>query len=390
MLHTLAVAGYRTLREVVVPLGPLTLITGPNGSGKSNLYRAIRLLSETALGGSIASLAAEGGLPSVLWAGPESFARSVKQGEHPVQGGPRTERVRVRLGFSSDEFSYAVDFGLPVPVPGSVFTHDPEIKRECIWHGRTWRSSTTLVNRKAQLVQNRGEGGAWNIVSDQLAPFDSMLTTLTDPERAPEILALRDSIRSWRFYDQFRTDRDAPARQTQIGTRTPVLSHDGRDLAAALQTIREIGDAAALDTAVADAFDGARIHVRIDGGTRFGVELHQHGLLRPLNQAELSDGTLRYLLWIAALLTPRPPALMVLNEPETSLHPDLMPSLARLIEQAAERSQLWVVSHSAALTEVLNRSRKCIPIVLHKELGETRIAGQTSLIDQPSWAWPPM
>src|SRR5687767_13951521 len=105
MLHTLAVAGYRTLRELVVPLGQLTLITGPNGSGKSNLYRAVRLLSETALGGSIAALAAEGGLSSALWAGPETFARSLRRGEHPVQGGPRTERVRVRLGFSGDDFS---------------------------------------------------------------------------------------------------------------------------------------------------------------------------------------------------------------------------------------------------------------------------------------------
>lgn len=115
-----------------------------------------------------------------------------------------------------------------------------------------------------------------------------------------------DAIRSWRFYDQFRTDRDAPARQMQVGTRTPVLSHDGRDLAAALQTIKEVGDGDALEAAVADAFDGARVAVRIDDGGRFGLELHQHGLLRPLSQAELSDGTLLYLLWIAALLTPRP------------------------------------------------------------------------------------
>jgi len=59
--------------------------------------------------------------------------------------------------------------------------------------------------------------------------------------------------------------------------------------------------------------------------------MKQHGLLRPLEATELSDGTLRYLLWIAALLTPRPPALMVLNEPETSLHPDLLAPLGRLI-----------------------------------------------------------
>ena len=68
---------------------------------------------------------------------------------------------------------------------------------------------------------------------------------------------------------------------------------------------------------------------------RYELQLQQHGLLRPLSAAELSDGTLRYLLWRAALLTPRPPELMVLNEPETSLHPDLLPALARLILAAA-------------------------------------------------------
>ena len=103
----------------------------------------------------------------------------------------------------------------------------------------------------------------------------------SDANRAPEILSLRDQIRSWRFYDHFRVDPEAPARQPQLGTRTPVLSHDGRDVAAALQTIREIGDGDALDAAVADAFPGARITISgVDG--RFDIEMHQHGLLRPL------------------------------------------------------------------------------------------------------------
>jgi predicted ATPase len=93
------------------------------------------------------------------------------------------------------------------------------------------------------------------------------------------------------------------------------------------------------------------------------------------------------LLWIAALLTPRPPALMVLNEPENSLHPDLTPALARLIAQAAQRSQLWVISHSAALTEALARSSECTHVRLSKELGETRIQEQ-GLLDRPGWEWP--
>ena len=77
------------------------------------------------------------------------------------------------------------------------------------------------------------------------------------------------------------------------------------------------------------------MRVRTDAG-RFELELSAHGLLRPLVAAELSDGTLRYLLLVAALLSPRPPQLMVLNEPETSLHPDLLAPLARLIGEARD------------------------------------------------------
>ena len=113
---------------------------------------------------------------------------------------------------------------------------------------------------------------------------------------------------------------------------------------------------ASCDEAIADAFPGAGIEiVNTDG--YFELEMQQHGLLRPLKAAELSDGTLRYLLLIAALLSPRPPSLMILNEPETSLHPDLLPPLARLIAQAAKRSQIVVVSHAVALVSALAAAR---------------------------------
>ena len=99
----------------------------------------------------------------------------------------------------------------------------------------------------------------------------------------------------------------------------------------------------------------------------------QHGLLRPLKAAELSDGTLRYLLLVAALLSPRPPDLMILNEPETSLHPDLLGPLARLIAQASQRSQIMVVSHAATLVSDLEGAAELNLIVLQKHLGETLV-----------------
>jgi predicted ATPase len=391
MLTTLAISNYRSIRDLVIPLGALNVVTGPNGTGKSNLYRALRLLADTAQGGVVSTLAREGGLSSTLWAGPETISRRMIRGEVPVQGGPRKDVIALRMGFVSDEFGYAIDLGLPKPDRRpqdlrSKFTLDPEIKCENIWSGPILRPAALLVDRREALVKARDASGQWQEVSRALPSFDSIFSQLADPIRTPEVLRLRDEVRTWRFYDHFRTDAEAPARLSQVGTRTPVLAHDGRDLAAALQTIREIGDHEALDQAIEDAFPGSRLDINEESAW-FSLELRQEGLLRPLRAPELSDGTLRYLLWIAALLTPRPPALMVLNEPETSLHPDLLPALANLIRVAARRTQLWVICHSNRLVSALEEDPSCIHFQLEKELGQTRILNQGAM-EQPIWKWP--
>jgi predicted ATPase len=264
---------------------------------------------------------------------------------------------------------------------------DPEIKRECIWYGPNLRPSTTLVDRHGPVVRIRHESGEWNIVTDSLASFDSMMTVISDPRNAPEMLALRESIRAWRFYDHFRSDNAAPARLPQIGTRTLILGDDGSDVAAAIQTIREIGDRNALDEAVSDAFPGSRLVISSHAG-RFSLVMEQHGMLRAMDASELSDGTLRYVLWIAALLTPRPSSLIVLNEPETSLHPDLLAPLARLISRVARSSEIVVVTHAEKLIAALRKEPRCHSIQLEKSFGETSVLGMTKL-STPAWHWPP-
>ncbi len=398
MIRTLAVENYRSLRRLVVPLERLNVITGANGTGKSSLYRAMRLLAEAARGGAISALAQEGGLPSVLWAGPEKTGRAVREGRYPVQGTVRTAPATLQLGFAGDEFGYAVDFGPPSPTVGeargepSMFNLDPEIKRECIWSGPVLRPAAILSDRAGAAVRVRGADSTWSRAHGMLRPYDSMLGELADPQRAPDVLAVREFIRSWRFYDHVRTDAYAPARAARIGTRTPVLSGDGSDLPAALQTIRETGDTAALDAAVDAAFPGSRVEITDHGG-RFELTLRQHGLLRALTAAELSDGTLRYLLWTAALLTPRPPALLVLNEPEASLHPDLIRPLAELVLTATKDTQIIVVTHARSLADALAKgaSRHRIDlnrIELTKDFGQTKVAGRDSPLDEPLWHWP--
>src|SRR5882724_4507713 len=101
MLTTLAVSNYRSLRTL--PMQRLNVITGANGSGKSNVYRALRLVADTAQGRVVWSLAREG-LQSTLWAGPEVTSRAVRRGDYPVQGTVRQKPVSLRLGFASEEF----------------------------------------------------------------------------------------------------------------------------------------------------------------------------------------------------------------------------------------------------------------------------------------------
>jgi predicted ATPase len=382
MLTKLAIAGYRSLRDLRLTLGPLNIVTGPNGSGKSSLYRALSLLAEVAQGRVVQSLAAEGGLESTLWAGPEKFSRAMKSGEQPVQGSSRKNPVSLKLGFGGPDYGYAIEVGLPIP-NRSMFDRDPQIKVEAVWTGETLSRASVIAERNNPSVRVRGDTGAWQQVMAQLSPFDSMMTHCADLRNALELLLVRESMRDWRFYDHLRTDRDAPARKPQVGVYTPVLSADGADLAGALQTIREIGNDDELAEVIADAFPGAALQVTETGGY-FDLLIHQHGLLRPLSTAELSDGTLRFLLLTAALLSPRPPKLMILNEPETSLHADLLPALGRLIARAARRSQVVVVSHAAPLVAALTAAQDCNQIVLSKELGETIAVGA----QPPSWTWP--
>lgn len=398
MYSVVAVAGYRSLREVYLRLGRLTVVTGPNGSGKSSLYRALRLLADCGLGRVVASLAREGGLTSALWAGPETLGGARRSGE--VQGTVRKAPISLRLGVAGDGLGYLVDLGLPATGGVSTaFDRDPELKREAVWRGEVPRPAAYLARRRHERVEVRDDAGRWRAGEVGIAPYRSMLTEYADPAAAPEIWAVRHDLRRWRFYDGFRTDADAPARRGRVGTRTPRLADDGGDVAAALQTILEDGRMP-LGDYVADAFPGARVAVRATDGV-FDVAMHQPGMLRPLRSAELSDGTLRYLLWLAALLTPDPPPLMVLNEPETSLHPSLLAPLARLVADAADRTQVVVVTHSAPLIEALIAVVPALApgpgppgddlppgrlVRLDKDLGETRVVGQ-GLMDTPAWHW---
>lgn len=365
MIRTVAIEDYRSLHDVVVGLDRLTVVTGANGSGKTSFYRALRLLADLARDGAISTLAQEGGMRSALHAGPRDGTR-----------------VAMRLGFASDELSYAIDLGLPQMGP---FLLDPEVKVEAVWSGPVLRPATLVAERRGTLVRTRADDGSWRTAPWRLATHESLMSALSDPVETPELYAIREQARRWRFYDHLRTDVDAGARRPGVATYTPVLAPDGADLASALLTIERVGVADVLAATVADAFDGADLQLVEDDDGVCRLLLHQPGLRRPLGARELSDGTLRYLLLAAALLSPRPPGLLVLNEPEASLHPSLMPALAALVVDAAERSQVVVVTHSGELARALREHASLLELA--RSGGTTTVAGQLRF-EGPAWSWP--
>ena len=142
IISRLCISGYRSLRDVRLEIGQLTVVTGANGSGKSSLYRALRLLADVAQGRIIQSLALEGGLQSVLWAGPEAFSRAMKAGTQAVQGTVRKNSVSLKLGFSSDDYGFAIDLGLPLPVRRRASTGIPRSRSRASGRARSWDGPT--------------------------------------------------------------------------------------------------------------------------------------------------------------------------------------------------------------------------------------------------------
>ena len=384
MLRTLAVANYRSLRDLVLPLASLNLVTGPNGSGKSNLYKGLRLLSETAFGTAVESLAGEGGIESVLWAGPEQFSKAVRKGDFAVQGGPRRKPVNLRFGFAGDDFSYAIDYGLPTPTP-TMFGKDPEIKREVIWHGGLWHPSRALVDRRGPVVSARDADGRWQVIEHHLPSYDSMLTRLADPNAPGKSSCCASG------------SARGGSTITSAAMRPPGPHAAGGHPHAGAQQRRTRPRRRLADDR------GDRRRGRLDrrrSGRLPGRHRGRGGCGRPVQPAlpastascgRVPGRTVRRHPALPAVdrrLADAPAAgLMVLNEPETSLHPDLLPALGRLMKRCAENTQLWVTTHAESLIGTLTGTDGCNHLELGKELGETSVLG-FGPFDAPAWRWP--
>ena len=368
-LTAISIQGYRSIQRLHLSVDACSIFVGANGVGKTNLYKALGLLRAAGDGTLTRAIAQEGGIESVLWAGK-------RPGKVPV-------RMILTAHFEDLEYgvevglphSYEVEIGLRSPTE-AAFGIEPLIKEERLI-ARVGQRKVVMMERKGPMVALRNDDGVREVHKAAVLPSETALAAFRDAARYPEIEAVRRELLEWRLYHDFRTDEASPIRQPCYAITTPTLSSDGRDLAAVLATlfvIRE--DTVDLAAAVDDAFPGARLHAG-DEGSWCKLEMRFPDMPRPFGAHELSDGTLKYLCLLGALMGYRLPSLIALNEPEASLHPSLLPPLARLIAQAAQRTRIWIVTHSDALAAALHEEtgKKARRVV--KENGATNIEGLT-------------
>lgn len=376
-IREVGIFGYRSLRAIRFPVGGLTVFVGANGVGKTNLYRALQLLQASAAGTLAREIASEGGMESALWAGkrasnkPARIKLQVGLGSNTDRGGQSNFDYDVEVGVVH---SYEVDIGVRAPT-AAAFALEPQVKEEAlVFHGD--KRPLTVLDRKGPRATAIDDQGRKHALGTELLASETALAALRDPGRFGDVELVRRTMLDWRFYHDFRSDRDSLLRRPCLAVTTPTLASDGSDLAAVFATLVHIReDAAELYRAVDDAFPGARLVVPSpDRTASFGLIQAEYPK-RVFEANELSDGTLRYLALCGALLGYRLPGFIALNEPEASLHPDLLEPLARLIISAAERTQVWVVTHSERLAEAFASFGRVSPRTVIKRNGETWLEG---------------
>jgi predicted ATPase len=377
-IKEIALAGYRSLRSIRFPVGQLTVFVGANGVGKTNLYRALQLLQAAAAGSLARELASEGGMQSALWAGkrtankPARIKLQVGLGTDAAdRDGQRNFDYGVELGITH---SYEIEVGVRAPTT-AAFPLEPQVKEETLVD-RGGRRPVSVLERRGPHATAIDNDGRKQIVASPLLPTETALGSLRDPGRFGDVDLVRRTMLDWRFYHDFRTDRLSPLRQPCLAVTTPTLASDGSDLAAVFATLVHIReDTTELARAIDDPFPGAQLVVPPpDRTASFGLIMPDYPK-RVFDAAELSDGTLRYLALAGALLGYRLPAFIALNEPETSLHPELLEPLARTVAHAARRTQIWVVTHSERFAEALAAESDVKPRTVIKRDGGTWIEG---------------
>lgn len=323
-IRWLSIEGFGPFASTKFLLTPLVILVGANGSGKTSLFELLRAVRDYT----------RSKIPPEIIPGWET---------REVYHRPGPDRLSWRIVFDAadKEYSFGADLIGPLGSP-SVATEIVQVRAQA---------------GEIAKLDRHGETG---FISDTAGPSPSPIHNARPNQLAlqsyvnpsyPTLYRLKEHIESWRFFSGIRFN-DRQLRQPALIEEKPTLRDDGGNLSSVLNWLQIESPSLfnELEVHIRGIVPGFRaLGVRPSGAGRVTLTWDEDGLVNPLTAADLSDGSLRLLLWLTLALTPTPPALVCIDEPEVGLHPRTLPTVAGLLKKLSERTQVLVATHSSYL-----------------------------------------
>lgn len=316
-VQRIVVSGYKSIKDVDLAPGPITVLVGPNGAGKSNFVDAVELLGRMADGDLAMEVGFRGGAHSLLY-----------DGEEPA------EHIRLRIEAGENGLVNAYEAVL-VPTPDDELIFEREVVEfhDTAQHPEPWNRVIGRGTRESRLATTAAEDSS---TAQGVARY-----TL-------------DMLRGCRVYHFDDTTGRAPVKSFAYASDSEALHPDARNLAPFLLGLREEfpADFRTVERtiqSVAPFFRGFVLTENKRGRVR--LRWRQHGSDTTFPADALSDGTLRFISLATLLLQPNPPALLVVDEPELGLHPAAITILAEMMRSASARSQILLSTQSVTLLD---------------------------------------
>jgi len=351
------VRGFRSLRNVSWEPARLNVVIGPNGAGKSNLLWSLQLLQQSAEGKLTDAVLSEGGCRQLLW-------------DH------RSAKVTWRVEFIPELFKRSLTYELSLQ--GQPNGRGFYIDRELLWGSRKNGEAINLIERDAShaAVLDPEERKLVALPED----LDDDRTVLSErfPFGTPRVHVCRLAIRMLRVYHDLVVHRKAPVREAAVPRLVKSLSSDGQNLVSTLHTLytdsRDFKGT--VDSCMRAAFgeDFERVEFAPAADQRIQLRVRWKSLKDAVSSADLSDGTLRFLMLLTALADPDRSTLIAIDEPETSLHPRMLPVIAELAASAADYTTVVFTTHSPEFLDAFPSDSVPTTTVAECIDGETKLS----------------
>jgi predicted ATPase len=357
------VEGFRSLKNISnwQPKN-LNVLIGPNGSGKSNLLRALDLLAASAQGRLAKLVQSSGGIEPLIWDGEEDVIR------FKVKCSPTDHRR------NENEDSLTYELLLERVGKGGEYRIGNEVLANYrkVEQGIAPKPFKFLERHGLQAKIFDEKQHSLAAPEENVPALETLLSLAADPFTQNRLIPpFRSQMSGWSVYHDFHTNRDAVVRAPAVTRHEKRVQPDGQNLISVLHTLytgerefkREIN--AAMRAAFGEDFEELVFAPASD--QRIQLRIRWKSLAHEQSAADLSDGTLRFLFLLTVLSSPDPAPLIAIDEPETGLHPSMLPIVAEYAADAARRAQVILTTHSPQFLDAFGKNVPMTTVVKWKD-----------------------